>query len=55
MDLAFAETNEGYFNSKIPIKVKLHCIVNSKISDDIDLHVMMDDFKKSARKSIVSG
>lgn len=50
MAQAEAETNEGYSNSKIPIEIKIHCLVESGIPDDVDLHVMMADFKDSSRK-----
>ncbi len=41
LDQAIAETNEGYSNSKIPIVVKIHCVVNSDVADDSDLVSML--------------
>jgi hypothetical protein len=48
IDQTIAETNQGYSNSDVPIVVSLHCVVQSEVPDDVDLHVMMADFKASA-------
>jgi len=31
-----AETNAGYINSKVPIRIKLHCLIQSDIPDGLD-------------------
>jgi len=33
VDQVIAETNQGYRNSKVPIRVKLHCLIKSDIRD----------------------
>ena len=42
------ETNVGYINSKIPIGLKLHCLINSNLRDKPSHHVMLNDFDKLA-------
>lgn len=63
IDQAIAETNEGYINSNIPLRVKLHCTVESDIPDylaDDDtinrferLHNDNNEIRKSADTAIL--
>ena len=58
IELVIAETNQGYVNSDVPITIYPHCIIQSAVQDNLDLHVMIDDFKESAGNisaSIASG
>ena len=40
-------TNKGYINSKVPIRAKLHCAIESNISDGLDVVTTLNRFKKS--------
>merc|ERR550519_1473594 len=47
VDAVIAETNEGYINSQIPIRIKLHCIELAKDLHDMeDGQDMIDAFRK---------
>jgi len=50
INLAIAETNRGYTNSKVPITLSLHCIVESSIQDQTSLSTLLDAFRSSASK-----
>lgn len=43
-DQIIAETNQAYINSKIPLRVKIHCLRRSTVADE-NLFQAMDDFK----------
>ena len=47
IEQVIAETNQGYINSKIPIRAKLHCVVESEISDGLDASTTLANFKHS--------
>merc|ERR1712215_302158 len=40
-------TNQGYINSKIPVRVKLHCVVQSDIPDGLDSKTTLNKFEHS--------
>ena len=42
-----AETNQGYVNSEIPIRARLHCIAESDIQDGQDSSETLSQFTKS--------
>ena len=42
-----AETNQGYINSGVPIRAKLHCAMESDIADGQAADVTLQKFKKS--------
>ena len=42
-----AETNQGYINSNIPIRAKLHCVLESDIADGQKADVTLVKFKRS--------
>ena len=42
-----AETNQGYINSNIPIRAKIHCILESDIADGLPADVTLAKFKRS--------
>merc|ERR1719187_409153 len=46
-----AETNAGYINSKVPIRIKLHCLLESSIPDNRDPKVTLDRFAYSQGSS----
>ena len=39
--------NEGYINSNIPIRVTLHCVIESEIADGQPADVTLSKFKDS--------
>ena len=45
-----AETNEGYFNSKIPVRVSLFCIEKLNIAESWDASLMLDRFGNAKGK-----
>ena len=45
--LAIAETNQGYDNSKVPIKAALKCIVDSTISSVASFVTLLNTFTSS--------
>ena len=47
IDQVIAETNQGYVNSGVPIRVKLHCAVESDIADGEPAEVTLQKFKQS--------
>ena len=47
IDQVIAETNQGYINSGIPIRAKLHCVIQSDIEDGLPAHVTLASFKES--------
>ena len=49
IDQLIAETNEGYINSNIPIRAKLHCAMESDIADGQDASITLVKFKRSQR------
>ena len=44
-----AETNQGYINSNIPLRAKLHCLLESDIADGQGPSETLVEFKKSQR------
>jgi hypothetical protein len=54
IDLAISETNQGYSNSRVPITLSLHCIVDSAIQDMTSLATLIADFRASASKKMYS-
>ena len=44
-----AETNQGYINSNIPLRAKLHCALESDIADGQGPSETLVEFKKSQR------
>lgn len=49
VDLAIAESNQGYVNSGVAITMSLKCMINSDVEDNTDIHVMLDDFLAAAK------
>merc|ERR1719187_963854 len=47
VDQLIAETNAGYINSKVPIRIKLHCLLESSIPDGLDAELTLDKFSVS--------
>ena len=45
---AITETNTGYSNSRIPITLQLHCIVESKLNDQEKIFATLVAFNRSA-------
>ena len=35
IDQLMAETNEGYINSRVPLRVKIHCVLETDIPDGL--------------------
>ena len=50
IQLAIADTNQGYSNTRIPIQLVLKCIVDAPIVDVADMGKQLEDFKNSASK-----
>jgi hypothetical protein len=48
---AIAETNAGYMNSKVPIRIKLHCLIESNIPDGMDSAKALAKFGTSEGRS----
>jgi hypothetical protein len=48
VNLAIAETNQGYANTQIPITLALHCIADSSIAANNSFGVMITNFLVSA-------
>jgi hypothetical protein len=46
-----AETNAGYINSKIPIRIKLHCLLPSSVPDNMGAKVTLGTFAWSKGSS----
>ena len=42
-----AETNEGYKNSNVPIRVKVQCVLESDIPDGQDSSATLEQLTKS--------
>ena len=49
IDQVIAETNQGYINSGIPIRARLHCVIQSDIRDGLPAHITLAAFKQSQR------
>jgi len=47
IDQVLAETNEGYKNSDIPVRARLHCVQESTIQDGQDSSLILEQFSKS--------
>ena len=47
IDQVIAETNQGYINSGIPIRARLHCVIQSDIKDGLPAHITLAAFKQS--------
>ena len=47
IDQVIAETNEGYKNSNIPVRVRLHCVQESDIQDGQDSSAVLQQFSQS--------
>jgi len=41
------KTNEGYINSKVPIRARLHCVMESDVDDGLDASTTLTRFKES--------
>jgi hypothetical protein len=41
-----AETNQGYINSNIPLRVALACIEAADLDDETDSRVVLNSFTK---------
>jgi hypothetical protein len=50
INLALAESNQGYANTQIPITLGLHCILDSPITSVANLSLMLNTFTASAGK-----
>jgi hypothetical protein len=48
INLAVAESNQGYANTQIPITLALHCILDSTIPSVGSLSQMIDNFTAAA-------
>jgi hypothetical protein len=48
---AIAESNQGYINSRVPITLVLHCIVDSSIASVNSFLTMINTFTASASKT----
>ena len=48
IDLAIYETSMGYKNSQVPVKLLLHCLLDSSINDMPDIGQLLDTFSDSA-------
>jgi len=46
VDQIIAETNQGYKNSKIPLKIKVHCVEKASISETRNVVSMIMNFRK---------
>eukprot|EP00088_Acartia_fossae_P070982 TRINITY_DN9636_c0_g1_i8.p1 TRINITY_DN9636_c0_g1~~TRINITY_DN9636_c0_g1_i8.p1 ORF type:complete len:578 (+),score=41.71 TRINITY_DN9636_c0_g1_i8:3-1736(+) len=46
VDQVIAETNQGYINSQVPLRLKLHCIEKATIEDTSSSHVTIEKFSK---------
>ena len=42
-----AETNQGYKNSQVALKVRLHCIQQSDVADGQDSSTTLEQFTQS--------
>ena len=40
-----SEMNQGYINTKMPIRVSLHCIEASNLPDNSDSSAMLKEFR----------
>jgi len=47
VDQVIAESNAGYINSFIPIRMKLHCLIESSIPDGLDADTTLNRFAGS--------
>ena len=47
IDQVIAETNQGYVNSGVPVRVALHCALESDIADGEPAEVTLQKFKQS--------
>lgn len=45
MDQVTAETNQGYINSLIPVRIKIHCIEAAELDDNNDGSAMLTSFR----------
>ena len=45
IDLAISETNQGYINSNIPVRVAKHCIEKATINDVSSSSTMLSNFR----------
>ncbi len=45
---AIAESNQGYVNSRVPITLVLHCVVDSTIASVTSFNTMITTFTASA-------
>ena len=48
VNLAVAETNQGYANTQIPITLALHCILDSGLTSSTSFSSMLNSFYNSA-------
>ena len=46
-----AETNQGYDNSEIPVRLVLHCILESEVADGLDASSTLRQFSSSSSTS----
>jgi len=47
VNLAVAETNQGYANTQIPITLALHCILDSSLASQNSFSAMLNNFYSS--------
>merc|ERR1719187_2616605 len=47
VDEVIAETNDGYQNSQVPLRAKLHCLVESDIEDGLHYATTLSNFQYS--------
>ena len=45
------KTNQGYINSKVALRVRLHCLVESDIEDGLDATTTLTKFRESQDKT----
>jgi hypothetical protein len=48
INLALAESNQGYANTQVPITLGLHCILDSTITSVTNFSLMLNTFTASA-------
>ena len=48
VSLAVSETNQGYANSKVPISLSIHCIVNTNMNESTTSAIMLPGFLASS-------
>ena len=41
----YSTSNQGYYNSRVPLYIELHCIELASINDFPDSHTMLQNFR----------